>query len=164
MVCSCSCDTRIEKARYPPFVNVLNETLLHFRKRGRQVEDEDIIFAINDPVVIQSTHLPESTKRKPDFICLLAQRFRLLHEDCENHDFNDCVTIASKGNDPKSKVKKAACNWGDILQPWELEAKENIKLEIRTDFKAEEFLRMNEETPVASTSRGKYALVSWARI
>jgi len=53
--------------------------------------------------------------------------------------FRDCVTIASKGNDPKSKVKKATCNWGDIVQPWELEAKEYIKLEMRTDFKAEEF-------------------------
>ena len=95
--------------------------------------------------MIQSTHLPGSTKRKPDLICLPAQKFRPLHEDYDNHVFDDCVTIASKGNDPKSKVKKATWNWGDILQLWELEAKIFIKLEIRTDSKAEDFSGMKEE-------------------
>ncbi|KIL56167.1 hypothetical protein M378DRAFT_172927 [Amanita muscaria Koide BX008] len=56
---------------------MLNETLLHFRElelRGDEVEDGDIIFAINDPVVIE---------------------FRRLHEDCEHYPFYACVLIAS---------------------------------------------------------------------
>jgi hypothetical protein len=173
MVCCCSCETPGERARYPQFVNVLNETLLHVRKlklRGDEVEDRDIIFAINDPVVIESKHLDASTKRKPDLICLLAKRFRLLHEDCEHYSFHACVLIASKQKATKSDIKEVTkTTWGDILQSWELEAKRKIDLEIRTDFKAEDFSGMEilppsgdtDESPVASTSQGKCALVSW---
>jgi hypothetical protein len=170
----CSCETPGERARYPPFVNVLNETLLHFRTRGDEVDDRDVIFAINDPVVIESKHLPVdlSTKRKPDLICLLAKRFRLLHEDCEHDPFDALVLIASKQNTTKSNIKEVTkTTWGDILQSWELEAKGKINSEIRTDFKAEDFIGMDEEEilrpsgdtdgpPVASTFRGKCALVS----
>ncbi|KAM6495139.1 hypothetical protein JOM56_009762 [Amanita muscaria] len=159
------CETPGERARYPHFVNVLNETLLHVRQlklRGEEVEDGDIIFAINDPVVIESKHLDASTKRKPDLICLLAKRFRLLHEDCEHYSFHDCVLIASKQKATKSDIKEVTkMTWGDILQSWELEAKRKIDLEIHTDFKAENFLGMEilppsgdtDESPVASTSQ-----------
>jgi len=119
---------------------VLNATLRHFRTRGEEVEDGDIIFAINDPVVIESKLLDVSTKRKPDLICLLAKRFRLLHEDCEDYHFNDCVLVAGRQEATKSNFKEVTkTTWGDILQSWELEAKGKINLEIRTDFKAEEF-------------------------
>ena len=172
MVCCCSCETHVERARYPLLVTVLNETSLHFRTRGDEVEDGDIIFAINDPVVIESKHLDASTKRKPDLICLLAKRFRLLHEDCEGHLFDACVLIAGKQNATKSNVNEIRkTTWGDILQSWELEAKGKINLKICTEFKAEDFLGMDEEEtlspsgdidepPVASTSQGKCAFVS----
>jgi len=176
MVSYSSCETPGERARYPPFVNMLNETLLHIRKlelRDDEVQDADIIFAINDPVVIESKHLDASTKRKPDLICLLAKRFRRLHEDCEHDPFHACVLIASKQKATKPDIKEVSkMNWGDILQSWELEAKRKINLEIRTDFKAEDFLGMDkeelsspsgdtDESPVASTSQGKCVLVSW---
>ena len=176
MVCCCSCETAVERKRYSPFVNVLNATLRHFRTRGEEVEDGDIIFAINDPVVIESKHLEASTKRKPDLICLLAKRFRLLHEDCEHYGFDDCVLIASKQESTKSNFKKdTKTTWGDVLQSWELEAKGKINLEIRTDFKAGDFLGTDEaeilprsgdtdESPVASTSQGKCAFVLWTQV
>ena len=176
MVCCCSCETHLERARYPLLVNVLNETLLRFRTRGKEVEDGDIIFAINDPVVIETKHLDASTKRKPDLVCLLAKRFRLLHEDCEDHPFHACVLIAGKPKTTKSNIKEVGkTTWGDILQSWELEAKGKINLAIRTDFKAEDLLGMDEEEtlppsgdidqpPVASTSQGTCAFVSWTRI
>ena len=172
MVYCCSCETRAERERYPLLVNVLNETLLHFRTRGDEVEDGDVIFAINNPVVIETKHLDASTKRKPDLICLLAKTFRRLHEDCEDHPFDACVSIAGKPRATKSNIKEVTkTTWGDILQSWELEVKGKINSEICTDFKAEDFLGTDEEEilppcgdtdepPVASTSQGKCALVS----
>ena len=62
MVCCCSCETHIERARYPLFVNVLNKTLLYLQTQGDEVEDGDIISAINDPVVIETKHLDTMTK------------------------------------------------------------------------------------------------------
>jgi len=155
---------------------VLNAILCHFRTRGEEVEDGDIIFAINDPVVIESKHLEASTKRKPDLICLLAKRFRLLHEDCENYGFDDCVVIASRQEATKSNFKEVTkTTWGDILQSWELEAKGKINLEIRTDFRAEDFLAVDEEnifppsgdtdeSPVASTSQSQCVFVLWTDV
>ena len=136
------------------------------------MEDGDIIFAINYPMVIETKHLDASTKRKPDLICLLAKRFRLSYKDCEGYPFDACVLIASRERDTKSKNKEVTkTTWGDILQSWELEAKGKINLEIPTDFKAEDFLGMDEGDIlplsggtdglfVASTSQGKHALVS----
>lgn len=180
-----SCGTRAEVARYSPFVEVLNGTLCHFRKlklgRGNieKIQDKDIIFAINDPIVIESTHLDESTKRKPDLICLLARKFRSLWEDCENDPFSACVIVAatstlkgtkSESKPPKSKEK---ATWGDILHSWELKANREINLVIRKDFKAEEFLgKDGKEIPLrdvgepsaASISEGKCVFVLWIHI
>jgi hypothetical protein len=177
MICCCSCVTSGERDRYQPFVNLLNEILLHSesrrqRRQGPKVENGDIIFAINDPKVIESKHLPSlaaSTKRKPDLICLLATRFRLLHENCQDFSFEDCVPLASKLETVKSNIRVGEVEkttWGDILHSWELEAKGKINSEIRKVFKVTEFLSKDEEKPsdeplaVASTSQGKCTLVS----
>jgi len=88
-----SCSTPSEIARYPLFVDMPNEMLLHFRKESpnNELKDEDIIFAINDSLVIED----ESTKRKPDLICLLAKMSRSLREDCEDYNFLDCVQLSN---------------------------------------------------------------------
>jgi hypothetical protein len=169
MVCCCSCEASVERDRYRPFVTILNEVLLCFRTRvrGKEVEDGDIIFAINDPIVVESRHLSTSTKRKPDLICLLAKRFRLLHEDCEDYHFDACVAMASKQNPKKSNIREVAkTTWIDILHSWELEAKGKIALKKRADFKVKDFLGvgkgkmlpLSDELPVASTSQGKCTL------
>lgn len=144
--------------------------LLHFRKDSRDggLEDEDIIFVINDPVVIESTHLDKSTKRKPDLICLLAKKFRSLQEDCQDYDFLACVCAALKPKEPKPKTsnREAKVTWGDILHSWELKSNGVIKSKIREDFGAKEILDREEqetstpsggiyEPPAASISRGK---------
>ena len=70
-----SCGIAGEKPRYPPFVTVLNEILLHYRKlesRDDTINNGDIIFAINGPTLIESYHL---AKRKPPLVCLLAEKF-----------------------------------------------------------------------------------------
>jgi len=167
-----SCNTSSEIARYPPFVDMLNEMLLHFRKESRdnELRDEDIIFAVNDPVVIESTHLDKSTKRKPDLICLFAKKFRSLQEDCEDYNFLDCVCAVTK---PKSKKlnSKDKATWGDVLHSWELKSTGTIKLQIPEDFEAKEILDREEqetltssgniyETSAASTSQGKCQLLS----
>lgn len=124
MILCCSCMTSGEKDRYQPFVKLLNEILLHYRRLGRQglkVENGDIIFAINDPIVIESKHLQfaVSTKRKPDLICLLATRFRHLHEDFQDFSFEDCISLASKPKTVKSNISEVEkTTWGDILQNW----------------------------------------------
>jgi len=162
-----SCSTSSEIARYPFFVEMLNEVLLHFRKESRdnELKDEDIIFAINDPVVIESTHLDKSTKRKPDLICLLAKKFRSLQEDCEDYDFLDCVCAVTKSKS-KKKNSEYKATWGDILHSWELKSTGAIKLQIREDFEAKEILDREEQetltssgdiydSSAASTSQGK---------
>jgi len=73
-----SCQLVGEKSRYPYFVTALNEMLLHsqtLKSRDDTINNKDIIFAINDPVVIESHHLQVPTKRKPDLVCLLATKF-----------------------------------------------------------------------------------------
>ncbi|KIM42709.1 hypothetical protein M413DRAFT_26716 [Hebeloma cylindrosporum] len=154
-----------EKPRYPHFVNTLNEMLLYFRKlksRTDAIEDGDIIFAINDPAVVESHHLPKtSTKRKPDLICLLAKRFRHLFNG-GRFGIKACMKTAASLQAANKKLEPdAKATWGDILQSWELQAKRQINSEIRTDFTVEEFLSGDEaeisaaaidELPVASTS------------
>jgi len=171
-----SCGIALEKPRYPHFVNVLNQMVLHSRmlkSQGDAINDGDIIFAINDPTVIESHHLPKSTKRKPDLICLLAKKFASLFHKGSRHGFNTCMKTAAKLNGDKDLEPQADAKttWGDILQSWELEAKRVINTEIRTDFNAEDFLGTDEaeisplsgdidEPPVASTSQGERAFVS----
>jgi len=172
-----SCGIALEKPRYPHFANVLNQLLLHSRKlksRGDAINDGDIIFAINDPAVIESHHLPKSTKRKPDLICLLAKKFDSLFHKASRHGFKACMKTAAKLNGDNKELEPLAdakTTWGDILQSWELEAKREIKSEIRTNFNAEDFLGTDEaeispfsgdidEPPVVSTSQGKCPFVS----
>ncbi|KIM42705.1 hypothetical protein M413DRAFT_122048 [Hebeloma cylindrosporum] len=159
------CETATETPRYPHFVNTLNEMLLYFRKlksRTDAIEDGDIIFAINDPAVVESHHLPKtSTKRKPDLICLLAKRFRHLFNG-GRFGIKACMKTAASLQAANKKLEPdAKATWGDILQSWELQAKRQINSEIRTDFTVEEFLSGDEaeisaaaidELPVASTS------------
>ena len=102
--------------------NVLNQMLLHSRKlksRGDAINDGDIIFAINDPAVIESHHLPKSTKRKPDLICLLAKKFASLFHKGSRHGFNTCMKTAAKSNGDNKEFEPLAdakTTWGDILQ------------------------------------------------
>lgn len=139
--------------------------LLHFRdleRRGDELIAEDIIFTINDPVVIESKHLPmdPSTKRKPDLICLLAMRFRSLCEDCEDYQFRDCTSIAGDKKATKSNTEEVVkTTWGDILHSWELEHKGKISLEIGADFSADESLGTDGDDET-STPQGECALVS----
>ncbi|KIM42714.1 hypothetical protein M413DRAFT_122230 [Hebeloma cylindrosporum] len=160
------CETATEKRRYPHFVNTLNEMLLYFRKlksRSDAIEDGDIIFAINDPSLVESHHLPIMTKRKPDLICLLAQKLRHLFHNGGRSGFKTCMKTAAKlKGDKKIEPQADATTWGDILQSWELEAKRQINSDIRTDFTLEEFLSGDEaeisaaaiaEFPAASTSQ-----------
>jgi len=172
-----SCGIALEKPRYPHFANVLNQMLLHSRKlksRGDAINDGDIIFAINDPAVIESHHLDISTKRKPDLICLLAKKFESLFNKGKHHGFKACMRTAEKlkGDDKELEPQEdAKTTWGDILQSWELEAKREITSDIRTDFNTEDFLGTDEaeisplsgdidEPLVASTSQGKCGFVS----
>ena len=150
-----------EQPRYPYFVTALNEMLFHSRtlkSRDDTINDTDIIFAINDPVVIESHHLQVPTKRKPDLVCLLATTFINMLDD-EDPGFNACMSNA------KAKKILRQVTWGNVLQSWELEAKGKIASKIPTNFKARDFLHKNEEEnridePAgASTSQGKCTYV-----
>ena len=77
----------------------------------------------------------------------------------------------NRDNKELETLADAKTTWGDILHSWELEAKKEIKSEIRTDFNAEDFLGTDEakispfsgdidEPPVALTCQGQCALVS----
>jgi len=143
-----SCGIAGEKARYPPFVAALNEMLLHSRKlksRDDTINNIDIIFAINSPAVIESYHL---AKRKPSLVCLLAERFESSFDKHRPPGFKACMSNARKlkGDSKKLDPKEVSTiTWGDILQSWELQAKGKINSEMRTDFKAEDFLDADEE-------------------
>ena len=176
-----SCRISLEKPRYPHFANVLNQLLLHSRKlklQGDGINDGDIIFAINDLVVIESHHLPKLTKWKPDLICLLAKKFHSLFHKASRHGFKACMKTAAELNRDNKELEilaDAKTTWGDILHSWELEAKKEIKSEIHTDFSAEDFLGTDkvkispfssdiDEPPIVLTCQGKCALVSWILI
>jgi hypothetical protein len=162
-----SCGIAGENPRYLPFVTALNEMLLHSRKlksRDDTINDGDIIFAINGPAVSESYHL---AKRKPPVVCLLAEKFRSSFKKRNPPGFRVCMSNARK---PKGEGKKldpkevSTITWADILQSWELEAKGKINSEMRTDFMAEDFLDVDEESSIdepagASTSQGKCASV-----
>jgi len=160
-----SCGIAGEKARYLPFVTVLNEMILHSRKlksRDDTINDGDIIFVINSPAVSESYHL---AKRKPPLVCLLAEKFRSSFNKRNPPGFKACMSNARKlkGGDKKLDPKEVSTiTWGDILQSWELEAKGKINSTMRTDFRVENFLDMGEESSIdepagASTSQGKCA-------
>lgn len=158
-----SCDVKTETTRYPYFVAVLNEILHHFRKPKNTINDGDIIFAINDPAIIESHNLPTPTKRKPDIICLLAARFKSMF-DSEN------LLFPALMNSAKTRRKSMDLTWGDILQSWELGTSGNkITSKIRRNFKAQEFLDRDEESRInepagPSTSQGKCLYVPWTRL
>jgi len=146
--------------------------LLYFRnlkRRDDKINDGDIIFAINDPAVIESYHLDKSTKRKPDLICLLACKFKSLFEKRGTHGFKTCMNNARKRKEDQNNMnteEAARVTWGDILQSWELEAKGKISSKIRTNFESQEFLYTDgEESSNApadqSTSEGQHAFVPW---
>jgi hypothetical protein len=150
--------------------------LLYFRElksRDDAINDGDIIFAINDPSVIECHHLPKSTKRKPDLVCLLAKKFKSLFHKGSRRGFKACMKTAAKvkGDDKELEPQEdSKTTWGDILQSWELEAKREIKSEIRTNFKVKEFLSGDEAEilssdmdvrRVASTFQGESVFVSW---
>jgi len=165
-----SCEIANEKPRYPHFVAALNEMLLHSRhlkKRGDKINDGDIIFAVNDPTVIESSHLDKSTKRKPDLICLLADKFKSFLDKRITHGFKACMINAKKQDQNSMNAKEAATvTWGDVLQSWELEAKGKIRSKIRTNYEAQEFIYTEEEESGdeladESTSEGKHAFVPW---
>ncbi|KIM42704.1 hypothetical protein M413DRAFT_444376 [Hebeloma cylindrosporum] len=158
------CETATEKPRYPHFVNTLNEMLLYFRKlksRSDAIEDGDIIFAINDPSLVESHHLPITAKRKPDLICLLAQKFRHLFHNRGHSGFKTCMKTAAKLKRDKKLQPQAdvKTTWGDILQSWELEAKRQINSDIRTDFTVEEFLS-GDEAEISAAAIAKFPAAS----
>ena len=160
-----SCGIAGENPRYLPFVTALNEMLLHSRKiksRDDTINDGDMIFVINDSAVSESDHL---AKRKPPVVCLLAEKFRSSFNKPNPPGFKVCMSNPRKpkGHDKKLDSKEVSTmTWGDFLQSWELEAKGKINSEMRTDFKAEDLLDVDEESSIdeptgASTSQGKYA-------
>ena len=153
---ACSCGIVSEKLRYPPFVTALNEMLLHSRKlksRGDTINDRDIIFAINGPAVSGPYHL---AKRKPPLVCLLAEKFKSAFNRHNPPGFKASTSNARKikGDSKKLDPKEVSTiTWGDILQSWELQAKGKINWEMRTDFKAEDFLDADDEE-ISSASTG----------
>ena len=125
------------------------------------MNDGDIIFATNDPAIIESHHLRVSTKRKPDLVCLLATNFISIIDDV-GPGFKACMSKA------KAKRSSTHITWGDVLQSWELEANGKITSKIRKNFKSQDFLDSGEEESStdepagASTSQSKCAYVPWS--
>jgi len=141
--------------------------LLHSRNlksRDDTINYGDIIFATNGPAVSESYHLG---KRKPPVVCLLAEKFRSSFNKRNPPGFKACMSNARnpKGDDKELDPKEVSTiTWADILQSWELEAKGKINSKMSTDFRAEDFLDVDEESSIdepagASTSRGKCASV-----
>jgi hypothetical protein len=86
-------------------------TILSFRDK-----DPQVIFVVNDPMIVQSDHLPAKSKRKPDIIKVSLKTFKRWLQLPDNTDFNTCRSRAGTG---KIKISGKPY-WIDVGQFWEL--------------------------------------------
>ena len=57
-------------------------------------EDPQVIFVVNNPMIVLSDHLPAKSKRKPDITLQTFKRWLKLSDDT---DFNACRLIVANG-------------------------------------------------------------------
>jgi len=60
-------------------------------------EDPQVIFVVNNPMIVQSDHLPAKSKRKPDIIKVSLQTFKRWLKLSDGTDFNACRLIIANG-------------------------------------------------------------------
>ena len=90
-------------ARHPPLVNALNAIL--------SLDDEqEVIFIVNDPMFVESSHLPSSvTKRKPDIVLTTLKSCKRWLNIEGSATFQQCKERVAKKceGDVKAKGKQA---------------------------------------------------------
>ena len=75
-----------------------------------------MIFFANDPMIVQSDHLPAKSKRKPDIIKVSLKTFKRWLHLPDNTDFDTCRLRAAAGS---IKIFGTPY-WIDVEQFWEL--------------------------------------------
>ena len=78
----------------------------------------DVIFVVNDPVIIHSHLLENAPKRKPDIILVALPTFQRWYK--VNGNFRECMALA---NDSALDADVHR-TWSDVIQFWELKAQE----------------------------------------
>ena len=92
-------------------MDALNNVLLFLNKL-------DVIFVVNDPVIIRSCLLENAPKRKPDIILVKLATFKKWYQ--VEGDFRMCMELA-KDSELDADVYRT---WSDVIQFWELKAQE----------------------------------------
>lgn len=96
-------------------MNALN-AILHWASKGKA----QVIFVVNDPVIIQAPYLENAPKRKPDIILVKLDTFKRwygLGNGCETFDY--CRKMAACHQELSASVPRT---WSDVIQFWELKA------------------------------------------
>jgi hypothetical protein len=71
-------------------------------------EDPRVIFVVNDPMIVESDHLPAKSKRKPDIIKVSLKTFKLWLQLTDSTTFDQCREIIAKG---KLKFLESRTGW-----------------------------------------------------
>ena len=90
-------------------MDALNNILLLLNKL-------EVIFVVNDPMIIQSDYLENAPKRKPDIILVALATFKRWYNF--NGDFRACMALADALDTDVPRT------WSDVIQFWELKAQE----------------------------------------
>ena len=99
-----------------------------------------MIFVVNDPMLVQSDHLPAKSKRKPDIIKVSLKTFKRWLRLPDNTDFNTCQVLAANR---EIKIFGKPC-WIDVGQFWELKLGRSLSDLVtngkeKTTFRGEDF-------------------------
>lgn len=88
-------------------------------KPDEGADDETVIFMPNDPNVIESSHLWETSKRKPDVIGVPISFVHEVHEELKGMDYKQLSTKVSKESRKNLKPSRDT-EWPDVYVTCEL--------------------------------------------
>lgn len=122
-------------------------------KPDEGADDETVIFMPNDPNVIESSHLWETSKRKPDVIGVPISFVHEVHEELKGMDYKQLSTKVSKESRKNLKPSRDT-EWPDVYVTCELKMKKN-KLEFSNcKWSANKLLKLlKQQTTVAGRKR-----------